>query len=94
LEGTTQTPPELYVRLSCGTISDYLLALKENQCQLHQQAIAFVDQHISNDFADVICERFDEEPTKKYRRIDSPTRVKFVVPKTLIYVMLCWLKWL
>jgi predicted transposase YbfD/YdcC len=59
---------------------DYLLALKGTQSTLHQQVIAFVDQHISNDFADVVCERLDEEPTKKHGRIDSRTYIQFEVP--------------
>jgi hypothetical protein len=61
---------------------DYVLALKGNQDSLHQQAIDYIEQHISNDFADVPSQRLDEKEKKGHGRIDSRTYIQFNVPNT------------
>lgn len=61
---------------------DYILALKGNQDSLHQQAIDYVDEHISDDFANVPSQRIEEDQKKGHGRIDSRTYIQFEVPNT------------
>ena len=61
---------------------DYILVLKGNQDSLHQQAIDYIDQHISDDFANAPSQRIEENQKKGHGRIDSRTYIQFEVPKT------------
>jgi len=61
---------------------DYILALKGNQDSLHQQVIDYIEQHISDDFANVPSQRLDEEEKKGHGRVDSRTYLQFNVPNT------------
>jgi predicted transposase YbfD/YdcC len=61
---------------------DYVLALKGNQGTLHREVIEFVNQHVSNDFADVPARRLEEKPEQGHGRVDSRTYIQFSVPET------------
>ena len=59
---------------------DYVLALKGNQGTLHKDVIDFVDQHVSNDFADIPVRRLEENPEKGHGRLDTRIYIQFSVP--------------
>lgn len=64
---------------------DYILSLKKNQGTTHQAAIDFVDQHVNNDFADVVHERLIDTPSKpQHGRTESRTYIQFEVPNTIL----------
>ena len=62
---------------------DFILALKGNQETMHQNVIDYVEQHVSNDFADVVHQQLVEtEPKPKHGRTESRTYIQFEVPET------------
>lgn len=64
---------------------EYVLALKGNQETSHQQMIAFVNEHVSNDFADVTHEQLIEEsPKSSHGRRESRTYYQFAAPNVLL----------
>jgi predicted transposase YbfD/YdcC len=61
--------------------ADYVLALKGNQGKLHQAVIAYVDEQIENDFADVAARRY---VTKEKGHGREETRIYIQLPATTI----------
>ena len=61
---------------------DYILALKANHRTLYRQVKDYVDEHISNDFADISSERLEEAAQQAHGRVDSRTYIQFEVPNT------------
>jgi len=61
---------------------DYVLALKGNQGKLHQAVIAWIDEQLDNDFADVNV-RMYEETVKGHGRIDTLIYYQFQAPADL-----------
>lgn len=59
---------------------DYVLALKGNQGTLHEEVISYVDQHVNNNFADIVVRRLEETTEKGHGRLDSRVYIQFSVP--------------
>jgi predicted transposase YbfD/YdcC len=62
--------------------ADYVLALKGNQETLHQAVIAYVDQHLDNDFADVPVRRH-QETEQGHGRAECRSYIQMPVPAAL-----------
>jgi predicted transposase YbfD/YdcC len=62
--------------------ADYVLALKGNQETLHQAVLAYVDQHLDNDFADVPVRRHQESATG-HGREECRSYIQMPVPQGL-----------
>jgi predicted transposase YbfD/YdcC len=73
------TQTEIAAQIADGG-GDYVLALKGNQGNLHKDVIDFVDQHVSNDFADIPVRRLEEKPESGHGRLDSRIYIQFSVP--------------
>jgi predicted transposase YbfD/YdcC len=73
------TQTEIAAQIADGE-GDYVLALKGNQGNLHKDVIDFVDQHVSNDFADIPVRRLEEKPESGHGRLDSRIYIQFSVP--------------
>jgi predicted transposase YbfD/YdcC len=62
--------------------ADYVLALKGNQETLHQAVLAYVDQHLDNDFADAPARRH-QETEKGHGRVECRSYIQMPVPEHL-----------
>jgi predicted transposase YbfD/YdcC len=62
--------------------ADYVLALKGNQETLHQAVLAYVDQHLDNDFAGVPARRHQESATG-HGREECRSYIQMPVPEGL-----------
>ncbi len=61
---------------------DYVLALKRNQSGLHDAIIAYVNEHVEDDFARIPTRQQTTEETK-HGRHDTRTYIQFPLPKEL-----------
>ena len=62
--------------------ADFVLALKGNQGKLHSAVIAYVDEQIENDFADVAARRYVTQE-KGHGREETRITIQMPAPKSL-----------
>jgi len=62
--------------------ADYVLALKGNQDKMHKDVIAYIDQQMENNFADVAA-RHHTTTEKGHGREETRTYIQMPAPKTL-----------
>ena len=62
--------------------ADFVLALKGNQGKLHSAVIAYVDEQIENDFADVAARRYVTQE-KGHGREETRITIQLPAPKSL-----------
>ena len=62
--------------------ADYVLALKGNQDKMHKDVIAYIDQQMENNFADVAARHHTTQETGHGRQ-ETRTYIQMPAPKTL-----------
>ena len=62
--------------------ADYVLALKGNQKTLHRAVTAYFNEHMMNDFSNIVVRQY-EEIVKGHGRVDTLTYYQFTAPESL-----------